>query len=275
VEIARADLAGTLLQAAAGAGAEILFGDSITALHQEADGVEVRFEVAPPRRFDLVFGADGLHSRVRRLVFGAESRYSRPFGMFIGTVRTTLDTGDRREVLMFNEPGRSLSIHPAGGKPIAAFIFRGHQRYDHRDTANGKRLIERAYTDGGWVTRQVLAEWEASSDVYFDTVTRIVMPSWTSGRISLLGDAASCLSLFGEGSSNAMVAAKTVAAALASHPDDHAAALVAYEDTHRKHLRRFHRGARIASHFLVPATRPGIALRDTGITLASYAGLKR
>lgn len=95
------------------------------------------------------------------------------------------------------------------------------------------------------------------------------MPNWTRGRISLIGDAADCLSLFGEGSSNAIVAARTLADALLLHADDPQAALAAYETSHRKRLRRFQRGARMSSHFLVPATLPGIGLRNTGIKIAS------
>lgn len=268
VEIPRADLAAALLEAAS-AHAEIFFNDSITALREDADGVEVEFETVPRRRFDLVFGADGLHSTVRRLSFGPESNYSHPFGMFVGTVRTSIDTGDPHLVTMLNRPGLSLSIHPAGGNPLAAFIFRGRQSYDYRDLAAGKRLVEQEYAGAGWVTEQVLAEWRASDDIYFDTVTRIVMPSWTRGHISLIGDAASCVSLLGEGSSNAIVAAKTLADALASWPSNYGAALATYEKIHRNHIRGFQRGAGIASRFLVPATDVGISARNTAIRAIS------
>ena len=270
VEVPRADLAAALLEAAT-PDAELLQGDSIATLHQDADGVDVEFETATPRRFDLVFGADGLHSNVRRLTFGAESTYSRPLGMFVGTVRTNVDIENQRHVLMLNEPGRSLSVHPAGGSPLAAFIFRSREPFDYRDSAAGKRLVAHAYADVGWVSDQVLAEWQASEDIYFDAVSRITMPTWTRGRISLVGDAADCLSLFGEGSSNAIVAAKTLADALMSHSGDHAIALALaeYEATHRRRLSRFRRGAYIGSHFLVPASGPGIALRNAGVRIAN------
>jgi 2-polyprenyl-6-methoxyphenol hydroxylase-like FAD-dependent oxidoreductase len=88
------------------------------------------------------------------------------------------------------------------------------------------------------------------------------VPQWTAGRVVLLGDAASCISLFGEGSSSAIVGAKTLADAIAAHPDDHTAAFAGYEHRHRKHVRPLQRGAGIASRLLVPKTRSGITMRN-------------
>jgi 2-polyprenyl-6-methoxyphenol hydroxylase-like FAD-dependent oxidoreductase len=268
VEVARADLAATLLDAARSS-AEIIVGDSITSLTQDAGGVDAGFAVGAPRRFDLVLGADGLHSGVRGLSFGPEGNFATSFGMFVGTMRTAIGGGDPHEVRLYNGPGTSLSIHPAGGNPLAAFIFRSRRPYDYRDPGAPRLLVKDAYSGGGWVTDRAVAEWLVADDVYFDEVTRIVIRSWTRGRVTLLGDAASCISLLGEGSSNAIVAAKTLSDALAAHPADHRAALAAYETTHRRRLRSFQRGAGIASHFLVPSTGLGIRLRNTALRLAS------
>lgn len=268
VEVARADLAATLLDAARSS-AEIIVGDSIAELRQDAAGVDISLASGGTRRVDLVLGADGLHSGVRGLAFGPEGDFAKSFEMFVGTMRTAIGGGDPHEVSLYNRPGISLSIHPAGGNPLAAFIFRSRSPWDHRDPGAPRLLVKEAYSGQGWVTDQAVAEWLAAADVYFDEVTRIVMPSWTRGRVTLLGDAASCISLLGEGSSNAIVAAKTLSDALAAHPGDHRAAFAAYEATHRRRLRSFQRGAGIASHFLVPSTGPGIRLRNAGLRLAS------
>lgn len=268
VEVARSVLASTLLDAARDQ-AEIIVGDSIAAISQDAGGVDVRFDQGNPRRFDLVLGADGLHSAVRRLAFGPEQRFAEPFGMYVGTMRTSISGGDPHEVLLFNRPGISLSIHPAGGTPLAAFIFRSREPHDHHDRGAGKHLVQAAYAGRGWVTDQAVADWLAADDVYFDAVTRIVMPSWSRGRIGLLGDAADCISLLGEGSSNAIVAAKTLSDALAGHPGQHVAAFAAYEAAHRRRLRSFHRRAGFTSHLLVPTTSLGLRLRNTGLRLAA------
>lgn len=124
VEVARNELVGLLLEKAQETSL-IIRDDSITALHQDGGGIDVEFQRTPSRRFDLVVGSDGLHSTVRRLAFGPEERFSRPFGMFVGTVRAPAPIQDPRTVLLYNEPGTSLTIHPAGGKPGFAFIFRG------------------------------------------------------------------------------------------------------------------------------------------------------
>lgn len=274
IEIARTDLAAALMGAIEPT-TEVILDDTITALHTEPSGVDVEFRNMPARRFDLVVGADGLHSAVRRLTFGPESQYAQPFGMFVCTVRVALDVTEPGEVLIYNEPGRSLAIHHAGGKPGAAFIFRGHQPYDHSDPDAPGRIIQGAYSDARWVIPRVLDEWRAATDVYFDAVTRIAVPSWSKDRVCLLGDAADCLSLFGEGSSNAIVAAKTLADSISHHPDDHRTAFAAYENAHRLRLRSSLRGASFGSRLLVPSTRAGIMLRNSAIRVVSTFGAGR
>lgn len=123
VEVARNELVGLLLEKAQETSL-IIRDDSITTLHQDGGGIDVEFQRTTSRRFDLVVGSDGLHSTVRRLAFGPEERFSRPFGMFVGTMRAPAPIQDPRTVLLYNEPGTSLTIHPAGGKPGFAFIFR-------------------------------------------------------------------------------------------------------------------------------------------------------
>ncbi|TAM70737.1 MAG: hypothetical protein EPN48_05170 [Microbacteriaceae bacterium] len=261
VEVARNELVGLLLEKAQ-ENTLIIQDDSITALHHGGGGADVEFQRAPSHRFDLVVGADGIHSTVRRLAFGPEERYSRPFGMFIGTVRARLPIEDPHSVLLYNEPGTSLSIHPAGGKPGFAFIFRSRHDFDYRDPVQARRLVESTYAGGGWLTPVALEQWGACDDRYFDAVTRVNVPGWSAGRVVLLGDAASCISLFGEGSSSAIVGAKTLADALTDRPNDHAAAFAVYEHTHRKYVRPLQRGAGITSRLLVPKTASGITMRN-------------
>lgn len=131
----------------------IIEGDSVTALHQDGGRVDVAFRRSPCRRFDLAVGADGIHFAVRVYAFGPEERFSRPFDMFVGTVPSSMPIEDPRTVLMYNEPGPSLGIHPAGGRPAFALIFRGQEDFDYRDTDQGKRLVEPTFVGGGWATK--------------------------------------------------------------------------------------------------------------------------
>jgi 2-polyprenyl-6-methoxyphenol hydroxylase-like FAD-dependent oxidoreductase len=264
VEVARSELVGLLLDKAR-EHSHIIVDDSVAALHQVGSGIDVEFRRSPSRRFDLVVGADGIHSTVRSIAFGAEERFTRPFGVFIGTVRSPMPIEDPYTVVMYNEPGTSLTIHPAGGKPGFAFIFRGQDKFDYRTPDQGRRLVESTYAGGGWLTKQALQEWGAAEDRYFDAVTRVDVPQWSAGRVVLLGDAASCISLFGEGSSSAIVGAKTLAEAIATHPGNHTAAFATYEHAHRKYTRPLQRGAGIASRLLVPKTQSGITLRNAAL----------
>ncbi|MDX6282908.1 MAG: hypothetical protein QOH03_3979, partial [Kribbellaceae bacterium] len=123
VEVTRTDLARVLYDASRDS-AEYLFDDTITALSQDADGVDVTFENASPRRFDLVIGADGLHSMVRRLAFGAERDFVRHLGLYVATMQLGGPADNERDVVLFNTPGRMISVHPVRGQALAAFIFR-------------------------------------------------------------------------------------------------------------------------------------------------------
>jgi len=263
LEVPRAELAAVLYDAAREQ-AEFRFDDSISALRQDAGGVEVTFANGAQRQFDLVIGADGLHSAVRRMVFGPESNCIRHLGMYVATLQLGYPAADPGTVLMYNLPGRSVSVHPVNGNAMAAFIFRSPAvaGLDNRDTAACKQIVLDAYHGGGWELPSLLDRLRAADDLYFDSVSRVRLPIWSQGRAALLGDAASCMSLFGNGSSLAMTGAATLAQALAATPDDYAAAFRRYETEHRIQVRPTQRGRLIAGALLVPATRAGITARD-------------
>lgn len=268
VEVPRADLARALFGAVDGA--ELINGDTIVALEQDRSGVDVTFAVAAPRRFDLVVGADGLHSVVRRLVLGAEERFIRSFGMVVATVPATVEV-DPAVVRILNLPGRSLSVHPGAGEPCAAFIFRSRARIDRRREDASRQVVADTYAADGWLTPALIAQFRAARDVYLDTVARVDLPRWSVGRVVLVGDAANCLSLLGNGSTNAIIGAHTLAEALADHADPQVA-FARYEHQHRRQVRSAIRGAGLASHLLVPATAAGIAVRTAVLKVADRFG---
>ncbi|MEZ0115330.1 2-polyprenyl-6-methoxyphenol hydroxylase-like FAD-dependent oxidoreductase [Catenulispora sp. EB89] len=262
VEIPRADLAAILVEAAR-PHAEFLFDDTITALHPDADGVDVHFDRAAPRRFDLVVGADGLHSTVRRLTFGPEQDHVHHLGLYVATLPLPRPADNPHEIALYNIPGRLASIHPARGSAIAAFIFRGppHPDLDYRDTPRHRRIVLDAYADTGWRVPHLLDALRETDDFYFDAVSAVRLPTWTRDRITLVGDAASCVSLLGDGSTLAMSGAHTLAEALTTHADM-SDALRAYEQRHRKLVAPKQRNVGIAAAWLVPKTRLGITARN-------------
>lgn len=269
VEIVRSRLAAILTEAAQ-ADVEFLFSDSLQELRQDPAGVDVTLASGRRGRFDLVVGADGLHSNVRRLAIAPEADVVRHLGLFVAGFPLPEPVHDPRVVVMYNTPGRSVAIHPAGGDPVAAFIFRRAAQAgpDYRDPARQKRIVTDAYEDAGWRVPQLLERLRAAGDLYLDGVCRVHLGRWSSGRVVLVGDAASCVSLFGEGSSMAMVGARTLARTLAETPD-HTLAFKRYEAIHRTAAGPKQRGASIAARILVPATRPGIALRNLALRTAA------
>jgi RNA polymerase sigma factor (sigma-70 family) len=235
-------------------------------------GIPLGIAISPADKVvstDFVVGADGLHSAVRRMMFGPASGYVRHLGMYVATLQLGYPAADPGTVLMYNMPGRSVSVHPVNGNAMAAFIFRSPAipGLDNRDTAACKQVVLDAYRGGGWELPSLLSRLSAADDLYFDSVSRVRLPAWSRGRAALLGDAASCMSLFGNGSSLAITGAATLARALDATPDDHATAFRAYETEHRARVRPTQRGRLIAGALLVPATRAGITVRDLAVRL--------
>jgi 2-polyprenyl-6-methoxyphenol hydroxylase-like FAD-dependent oxidoreductase len=266
VEVPRADLSAILIEAGRKS-AEFTFDEMITELDQDDSGVNVIFDRSTPRRFDLVVGADGIHSGVRRLAFGQETNFVKHLGMYVATARLGIPMERPNAVIMHNEPGKAIALHPVTGSSLAAFMFRSPAHIDHRDHEARRQLLKQTYREVGWRTEELLSAYFAAEDVYFDSVSRIRMSSWSRGRVTLLGDAASCVSLFGDGSSSAMEGAATLAACLAAAPHDIPNALARYESAHRAVMRPRQRGVLIASHLLIPSSRLGIMLRDHGLRL--------
>jgi 2-polyprenyl-6-methoxyphenol hydroxylase-like FAD-dependent oxidoreductase len=268
VELPRGDLA-SILYAASQDPAEFLFGDAIVGLSQDQHGVNVNFDLVPARHFDLVIAADGLHSWVRRLAFGPETEFVQHKGIYVATLPFDGRIERPREVVMHNTPGRSVTIHPARGEAVAAFMFRSPTVPDfrYRDTAQHKRLLAAAFAGVGWRVPELLERVQAAQDLYFDSVSQVRMPVWSRGRVALLGDAASCVSLFGDGSTLAIAGAFRLAEELAASPAAHELAFRRYEAEHRRLVEPKQRSIALAAALLIPSTRLGISARNLGVRL--------
>jgi len=263
-EIPRSDLA-TVLYETACKDADFLFDDTITGLSQDQHGVDVTFGRAASRRFDLVIGADGVHSAVRRLVFGPEHDFVRPTGIYVATTSFGEAVDHPEDVLLYNTPGRLAALHPSRDEGGVAFIFRARpDDIDIRDTAHHKRIVTEAYDGLGWRVPELLARLRNADEVFFDAVSVVDLPSWSRGRIVLLGDAASCVSLLGEGSSLAIAGAYTLAGALAEAA---IGGFRRYETAHRAHVATQRRAMKLVAAMLVPKTRQGLMVRNLAARL--------
>ncbi len=157
-----------------------------------------------------------------------------------------------------------MAVHPTTGREGVAFLFR-HPLLPGLAPERQKRVVADAYAGMGWRVPELLQRVRESEDLYFDAVGRVRLDTWSRGRTTLVGDAAGCVSLFGEGSSMAIAGAVTLVQALVAQPHDSVAALERYERAHRTRLVRRQRGVAATSHLLVPATRIGLAVRDAAV----------
>ncbi|GIH65864.1 FAD-dependent monooxygenase [Microbispora siamensis] len=277
VEILRGDLARVLYDRTRD-DVEYVFGDSIVSMTETPDGVEVTFERGAPRTFDLVIGADGLHSNVRRLAFGPESRFVRPSGHHVAIFSAPDHLGLGRDTLLYNEPGRGVAAAGArdGATAGVMCVFRAPGlEFDHHDVAQQKKIVLDEYAGAGWEVPRLLEAVPDASDFYFDSISLVHMDHYTRGRIALLGDAGYGATCGGMGAGMAVVAAYVLAGEIAAARGDHRAAFPEYERLIRGFATACQRVAGNAGSFLAPATRGAIRRRNLAYRVLTAGPLMR
>lgn len=263
VEILRGDLARIVYEKTADT-CEYLFGDAIGALTETVDGVRVEFERSAPRTFDLVFGADGIHSRVRRLAFGPERDLVRHRGYYYCVAGADPDRSagapERAVGYGYSAPGR-LAIS-GGPKAQQMYMFAASELdYPRDDIAAQRRIVTEAFAGIGWQVPRMLAEMAEFDDLYLDALAVVrPMDSYCRGRVALVGDAGYGNTLGGFGTGAAMVGAYVLAGELAMADGDHTAAFARYDEI----MRRYNKfgGNADPGRFLAPKTALGIKLRN-------------
>ena len=225
VELPRGALTSVLYDLARdGEEVRYLFNDSIDALRDDGAGVDVRFRSGAERRFDIVIGADGMHSNVRALVFGPEAPFTRHLGFCFNVFSVPNDLGLSHEAVIYAEPGRVAGVYAVGDShTLLAFLnFATDESPFHSPTVVDKQRQRTAeiFSHGGAIFRRFVEAMQRADDLFFDTVSQIHMPRWSSGRVALIGDAAHAPSfLSGQGSSLALVGAYLLAGELAANAD--------------------------------------------------------
>ncbi|MCX5613627.1 FAD-dependent monooxygenase [Streptomyces sp. NBC_00047] len=269
IEVLRGDLSRVLHEASLPF-TEYVFGDSITSLTETPTGVDVTFRSSPPRTFDLVIGADGLHSNVRRLAFGPEADHVTHLGYYAATWSLPNDhrLGLRPGAgsVGHNAPGRLASVgtdHTDPTRARAFFVFASPElTYDRHDPEAQKALLRQAFTGLPWQVDQLLSSLTTADDLYFDSISRADVPAWSSGRIALVGDAACGATIGGMGTGTGIVAAYVLAGELSRSPEDHPAAFARYESLLRTYAQGCQKSGDRTGPFLAPATGLGLRLRN-------------
>jgi 2-polyprenyl-6-methoxyphenol hydroxylase-like FAD-dependent oxidoreductase len=187
-------------------------------------------------------------------VYGADAEFVVHAGLYAATFALPRGCDAGREMFLLRKPGRLVALHPCQGNPLAYFVYWHSElpEFDYRNMDQHKRLLESAFAGLGWRVPDFVAAARAASDMYFDQVARVHVQDWSRGRIALLGDAASCVSLFGDGSTLAMAGAYQLAAALAEYPADPQRAFRRYQAIHGK---RCANGGSCAHRVMTPERR--------------------
>jgi 2-polyprenyl-6-methoxyphenol hydroxylase-like FAD-dependent oxidoreductase len=270
----RGDLAASIFGKVDGK-VETIFGDSITRIDQSEKSVHVTFENSPVRDFDLVVGADGLHSKVREIVFGPESRFEKYLGYKVAAFESTgYRPRDELVYVMHTEVGQQVArFSMRRDRTMFLFIFE-HESSDGACDNIGaqKALLRQRFGRSGWECPQILNALDDCDELYFDRVSQIRMDPgqglWTRGRVVLLGDAACCVSLLaGRGSALAMVAAYILAGELHRSQCDYPRAFERYQQLFGPFvLKKQDAALRFAGYF-APKSKTSLFVRNQMMNL--------
>lgn len=275
--IARSDIARHLFEACRGV--ESHFGRHVTAVDEEDECVRVTLSDDTTERFDLLIGADGLHSAVRGAVFGPQPEFERPLGYHVAAF--TIDgyrPRDENAYVQFTRPGRQISRAALGGdRTLILMVVRSEQLDREPEEPDAQKAALKAiFAGSGWETAPILAGLEAAEDFYFDRVSQIVMPDWSKGRVALVGDAAACISLLGgEGTGLAITEARVLAGEIDRAGGDHRTAFRRYREVLGPLLEKKQKNARSMGGFFAPKGWSGVAGREFLAWLISFRPLSK
>jgi 2-polyprenyl-6-methoxyphenol hydroxylase-like FAD-dependent oxidoreductase len=257
---------------------ETIFGDEVLSLQEHSDAVEVQFRNGQTRSFGLVIGADGLHSNVRRLTFGAQDRFETYLGYYVAAFEVNgYRPRDESAYVIYNQPSRMLgrfALHD--DRTLFLFVFAFDSSGPDLKTAEQKAILWEQFGNGSWECQRVLSELDRTENLYFDRVSQIRMERWSRGRVALLGDAAFCVSLMaGQGSALAITAAYVMAGELVKASGRYEEAFRNYEAVLRDYIVSKQKGAERFSSAFAPRTRWGLFVRNLVVNASTIPGLAR
>ncbi len=252
------------LYAALGGQVEVRFGRWLVAATPGEQDVTVTFNDGTSESFDLLIGADGVHTPTRALVFGPEAQFSRDLGYTIACypLADHYDIGPSWK--MYVEPGRLAATYctTQAGELLTFFMYR-HAGCKPLPREQRLAHLREVFAGMGWITQQLLTDAPASTQVFMDALIQIQLPTWHRGRVALIGDACGCPTLLsGQGASLAMAEAYLLAEALHEAPT-YQEAFQRYEQQMRPYVQAQQKSARSFASFFLPGTSFGLFVQQT------------
>ena len=245
---------------------EFIFGDSIVSLKEEDSGVAVAFKRGKKRSFDLVFGCDGIHSAVRKYWFGEEAEFSHFLQTYFSITIVNKLLIPENTTQMYSEPGKTVMLNSYNNKTDIVLCFYSEKEipYDYRNEEQQRHIILEQFNPAGWRTPELLQEVQHSKTFYFDKLCQMKMPSWTKGRVALVGDAGYCASpAAGRGGSLAIDGAAALADAFQKYPGNFELAFQEYNRLFRPFIEEVQvSAAGFGLEMLVPRTQEAIRKRN-------------
>ena len=252
--------------------ADILPGVTIKSMQQTLERVDVVLSNQSELSFDLVIGADGIHSSMRQQLFGEERQFSKYLGYQVGAFIQPNTLGIDN-FIAYSKPAKQVALFPIRDNRLATyFIYKSEkERLD-----NAKQCIIDQFQDLGWRIQEILVSLSAADEVYLDAATQICLPQWYQGRVALVGDACQCLTLLsGQGASMAMAGGYLLAKELDRCGDQYDRAFAAYQRQLLPDILRKQKQAIGFIRQMVPNTEFGIMVRNRVTNLLNLTVLSK
>jgi 2-polyprenyl-6-methoxyphenol hydroxylase-like FAD-dependent oxidoreductase len=275
IELPRGTLTSLLYEKTQNEAIRYQFNDSIDVLEDDGTGVSVRFKSGKQDRFDIVVGADGMHSKTRSLVFGPEAPFNRYLGRCFNIFSSPNDNGYSHEAVVYAEPGRAAGVYAVGKSEIlnTFLIFADDETpsLSRLDIDQQCQRTSEVFAGIGWEAPRLVEAMQRADDLFFDTVSQIHMPCWSSGRVVLVGDAAHAPSfLSGQGTSLALVGAYVLAGELATHANP-AEAFASYEQIVRPFAEANQALASSGGSILLPRSQEELDRRNQALIAGEFS----